>query len=593
MIASLTEKEQALEKANNKLKDYVKTRTDALIEANEALLLTHTKKDLLQAEAEGLAQFPEENKNPVMRVDSEGYLRFANRASRPLIMQMQAEVSAPLPRRWRVLAQHLFKLNRSRTIIVNTNERYLKLQCVPIDNKQYINVYVEDITQQRNSELRAERLAYCDSLTHLPNRVQLFDELECRFGHGSLGAMPRTLMLMDIDNFSSLNESYGQQVGDQLLKVVAKRLQKFLVYWEKSYPHTMGGLVARVGADEFALLWESEEYMSCIVPLMAHLAEPVRVLDMDIKLTVALGVVVSAGHKSVEQFYQHGLLARRHAQQQGTHHYQVYTAERGASQQRTTQLAKDLAQAIDLSLSVENECQQLSMWFQPKVIANTGEVYGSEALIRWQHPELGPLSPVEFIPIAEQNALMQTLGDWILDASLNQYRQWQRAQPDLTVAINLSSQQFHHKGLVDRIAQLLEQYQYDPSTVELELTESMLMMDSDNAIDTLHRLKALGVRLAIDDFGTGYSSFSYLSQFPVDTLKVDRSFVMNLEENANDQKITKAIIQLAHSLGMKVVAEGVETEAQLQLLNSWDCDIIQGYLFSKPLDKANFQAYIS
>jgi|GEM_PF-5828672 len=586
LLSSLNEKEQALERLNKQLKEKVVSRTNELQETSETLMLIDYERLAAEAQMESLAQFPEENGNPVMRVDKEGYLRFANRASLELLSALGVKCNDPLPIRWRSLAAKIFQNQKKRKINVGVEDRIFLLQCVPIIDRDYLNIYAEDITRQHYSERRAARLAYSDLLTGLPNRVKLFDELKVRLANPKLKGTSRSLLLMDLDRFSALNDSYGQKVGDQLLSHLASRLQYQVMIWQKRENNGLvAGMVARTGADEFALLLESAEYSDFVEQLMAWLAEPVVLQGLKIKISAALGLAVYPKHGDTpEAIYQHALLARRKAQDLGYHQFQVFTPHMGETQQRELRLARDLDVAI--------REKRLQLYYQPKIVTQTQSIYGSEALLRWQHPELGPISPVEFIPIAEKNELMLLLGDWVLDASLKQYAHWQKTSPTLNVAINLSSQQFNNKDLVTRIDELLKTYHYNPSTVELELTESMLMGDSADAITKLHGLKALGVGLAIDDFGTGYSSFSYLSQFPVDTLKIDRSFVINLVENESDQKISQAIIHLAHSLGMRVVAEGVETEEQLQLLKSWRCDIIQGYYFSKPLPEEEFEHFI-
>jgi diguanylate cyclase (GGDEF)-like protein/PAS domain S-box-containing protein len=432
-----------------------------------------------------------------------------------------------------------------------------------------------DVTRLKQSELTFSHEALYDSLTGLPNRTALMERLS---RSADLAAHePEFLfavLFIDLDRFKMINDSLGHQIGDQLLSEIASRLTNCLRPTDT---------IARLGSDEFAILLEDVKTQEIAVALVQRIlsavSAPYTIADYDIFTSASIGITFStSGFTHPENLLRDADLAMYRAKTQGRGCYEIFHPRMYSSAVAELELETDLRRAV--------ERQEFELHYQPIVSLRTHRVVGFEALIRWQHPQQGFISPAKFIPIAEETGLIQPIGDWILREACTQMRQWQTRFPDwppLTMNINLSSRQFTPQ-LVDQLRQVLQATNLGGEFLKLEITESMLMSHAESAISTLTQLKQLGVQIAIDDFGTGYSSLSYLHRFPIDTLKVDRSFVQRLDTDGEQLAIVRTIITLAWNLGMEVVAEGVETSKQLVQLRSLQCEYAQGYLFSRPRD---------
>jgi diguanylate cyclase (GGDEF)-like protein len=429
--------------------------------------------------------------------------------------------------------------------------------------------------QQAKAQL--DYLIHNDSLTNLPNRLSLRERFKQVQPTDSNNEQLVTVLCLGIDRFNQINDNLGHAVGDLLIKSVAERLSACV---------GNQNTVARLNADQFAIILATVEHKkeagNVAQTLLDSLSQTFRLAGQEIFITASLGIAVyPRDGAEVEQLLNHANIAMAKAKQQGGDQYEYYTPAYNIGSADRLVLQSSLRYAL--------ERQELVVYYQPQVNLQTGEIVGAEALVRWQHPERGLVSPDKFIPIAEETGLIVPIGEWVLHTACQQVKLWQtEGFPSLRVAVNLSSRQFSQIDLRHQLVQILIATGLDPKYIELELTESMLVQNTEVAIRRLNALKALGVTIAIDDFGTGYSSLSYLQQFPFDILKIDRCFIRNITENANNAAITKAIIEMAKSLNLKLIAEGVETEAELSFVCQHQCDGMQGYLFSRPIPAPEF-----
>lgn len=418
-------------------------------------------------------------------------------------------------------------------------------------------------------------LANYDSLTSLPNQVlfreQLWQAIAQTKDHNQFLAV----MFLDLNNFKDINNALGESNADLLLRAVAQRLADQL-------PQT--AILAHLQRDIFAIA-QTEIALTKSVPALAQslltaISDPFILNGTEIRTSGSIGIALSPYQSvDIEQLLQHASTAMEEAKRQGGGNYQFYAAD------MNTQLQERLALENDLSYALARE--ELLLHYQPRLDLTTGHIVAVEALLRWQHPTRGLVSPTKFVPIAEANGLIIEIGQWVLRTACQQNRLWQAAGlPPLRMAVNLSARQFEQPDLVQMIGQILEETELDATHLELEVTESLMMKDVDHSIKVLQELHNMGISLALDDFGTGYSSLNYLSRFPIDTLKIDRSFVQNIFSNREDAVITKAIIALAKSLHLNITAEGVETLEQFNYVEAQGCHEVQGYYFSRPIPAA-------
>jgi diguanylate cyclase (GGDEF)-like protein/PAS domain S-box-containing protein len=436
---------------------------------------------------------------------------------------------------------------------------------------QYISVF-HDLSQIKRSEEQLRYQAYHDALTRLPNRVLFMDRLKqaLAFAHRTKGKL--AVVYVSVDRFKKFNESLGHPVGDRLLVEVAERLKGLL---------REGDTVARWGGDEFTFILEdvgsNQHAGGFAARILKVMAEPFLTPDNELYLSVSVGVsLYPSCSDDAEGLMKTADLAMFRAKERGGNTFQSYTPAMGSAAFETLTMERDMRKAIDK--------EEFVVYYQPKMSLLTGEMEGVEALIRWRHPDMGLVPPNKFIPIAEETGLIVPIGEQTLRAALRQLKKWhEKGFPHMEVSVNLSALQFSEENLFETVKDALEESGVSPRRLDLEITESTVMRDVEAAIDTLARLSDMGVKISIDDFGTGYSSLAYLKRFPIDTLKIDRSFVSDIPENADDAAIAEAIISLSHSLKMKVVAEGVETVAQLEFLREKRCDEMQGFLFSPPV----------
>jgi len=435
----------------------------------------------------------------------------------------------------------------------------------------HIAVYL-DITERKKEEERIQYLANYDVLTGLPNRYLLGDRLEQALNLAQRHQTKLAVMFIDIDHFKNVNDSLGHDIGDELLKTVAQRLKACL---------RRSDTIARQGGDEFiALLGDlnSEDEVTFVAEKMLEsLRGEMQVGEHRLSVSLSIGVSVypNDGETSV-QLLRNADLAMYRAKDSGRNQFQYYEAGMNVKALQRMQLENDLRNAISKD--------QLMLYYQPKVKTSSGAVVGMEALLRWKHPQHGFISPAEFIPVAEESGLINEIGDWVLRQAALQQRIWQsQGYQIVPVAVNLSVRQFTQKGLAEKFQAILREVGISPHYIELELTESLLMDMGQNSLAVMNQLSDAGFDLALDDFGTGYSSLSRLKLLPVKSLKIDQSFVRDIASDENDEAIVNATAVLAHALEMKVVAEGVETQEQLDFIRDLMCEEYQGYLFSRPV----------
>ena len=428
-----------------------------------------------------------------------------------------------------------------------------------------------DISERRLRDERIEYLANFDPLTGIPNRNLFMNRLEqlliqARRAHSRVG-----LLFLDIDRFKYINDSFGHSCGDSLLTGFAARLKLLL---------REGDTVARLGGDEFVIILadikEPEDAARLAIKVLHAFVAPVATDGRELHVTTSIGVsVYPEDGDEAGTLLKHADAAMYRAKSQGRNGFQCYTLEMGSRALERLTLEHALHHAL------ENE--QFEVHYQPQIDLKSGRIKSVEALIRWYHPQLGAVAPSRFIPLAEETGLIIPIGEWVLKTACAQASAWHRAGHPLTVAVNVSGRQFQQKNMPQLVRKLLDEAALDAASLELELTESMLMNDSETTIEVLERLKAIGVGLSIDDFGTGFSSLSYLTRFPIDIIKIDQSFISGLDTKPEAASIALIIIAMAKALGLKTVAEGVETEEQLAFLHANGCDTVQGYYFSPPL----------
>ncbi|MGR9051606.1 MAG: EAL domain-containing protein [Gammaproteobacteria bacterium] len=460
---------------------------------------------------------------------------------------------------------------------------WLRSSKVPLrgENNEVIGVLgvYEDISEQKRTAQRIQQLANFDTLTGLPNRGKLKEYLVYALSLLKRSNGTLALMFLDLDHFKDINDSLGHSIGDELLVVLAKRMRSILREQDT---------VSRLGGDEFILLLPATDDRGAALvarKLLQVIAAPCRIEPYDLTVTASIGIALfPSDGDDLETLSKSADAAMYRVKKEGRNGYRFFTREMQEHSARSLRLANALHVALERG--------QLQLVYQPQICLHDNSIIGAEALLRWRHPDMGPISPAEFVPLAENNGLILPIGEWVLTTALQQMRGWLKQQLALkSVAVNLSAVQFRQPGLPEKVARMLKEIGLAPEKLELELTEGVAMHDPAGAIEIMKDIHEYGVRISIDDFGTGYSSLSYLKQFKVYKLKIDRSFVRDIDTDPEDRAIVKAIISLADSLGLNTIAEGVETEAQLAFLRDHGCDEVQGYYFSQPLPAEEFEAF--
>jgi diguanylate cyclase (GGDEF)-like protein/PAS domain S-box-containing protein len=469
--------------------------------------------------------------------------------------------------------QHIMQLKRRH---VTKDGRRMEIEATArafeLGGRRVWLTVLNDVTERIRAEQKLVHLAHYDVLTGLPNRVLFYERLKQALVQAARNRWITGVMFMDVDRFKNINDTLGHDVGDQLLRQVSERLAASV---------RASDTVGRLGGDEFAVvlanLTAREDAAIVAQKIMQNFDAPFRLSGSEIFVTISIGITLYPDDGTEQDaLIKNADAAMYRAKEEGRNTYRYYTPDMSARALRLLTLEGSLRRAL--------ERDEFLLHYQPKAAVASGSITGVEALLRWRHPERGLVPPAEFIPVLEETGLIVQASEWVLNAACRQLVQWRRAGIEpVPVAVNLSAREFLAPDLASTISRILRTHGLDPCLLELEITESSLMVNPDEAARTLEYLKRLGVGLSIDDFGTGYSSLSYLKRFPLDALKVDRSFVRDIPADANDAAITLAVISMAHSLGLKVIAEGVENPAQLAFLAQHGCDQVQGYYLARPV----------
>ena len=476
--------------------------------------------------------------------------------------------------------------NQTMLISRNNNEYPIEDSAAPIRNPdgtlQGVVLIFHDASNSRKMSNKMSYLAQHDFLTDLPNRVMLTDRLNQAIQQAKRYGRQGALMFLDLDHFKEVNDTLGHIVGDQLLRTVATRLQQCV---RKS------DTVSRLGGDEFIILLpeipDSLALMEIAEKLLNEIVQPYMIEHHEIRVSTSIGIVLfPQDGNSADILTQNADTAMYHAKAAGRNNYQFFTKAFNEKVLERANLENSLRQALD-----NNE---LRLHYQPKYCLASGKITGAEALLRWVHPALGAVSPAQFIPAAEASGMIGPIGRWVIEEASRQNLAWQKAGlPALPIAVNLSPVQLRQVKELNEITNLLAHSKLDLQYLEFEITESVALQGEESTIRWLKQLKEMGIGLTLDDFGTGYSSLSYLKRFPIDAIKIDKSFVRNITTDPDDAAIIQAIIGIGHNLGFKVIAEGIETTGQLDFLKAHGCDQGQGYLFSQPLPAEEFEQLLA
>lgn len=438
-----------------------------------------------------------------------------------------------------------------------------------------------DITERIHAQQKLQFMAHHDDLTSLPNRVLFMDRLSHALPRAGRSNKSVALLFLDLDRFKYINDTFGHETGDEFLIMIAERLGKEI---------RGSDTVARLGGDEFAIILEETDSIDDVIvvceKILEVLAEPFMIKSHQFYATTSIGISMYPEDAGDSQtLLKHSDTAMYRAKELGRNNFQFYSKD-------LSDMALDrLNLEIDIRRALEQE--EFELYYQPQIDLNTRVIVALEVLLRWNHPKLGVVTPSKFISVAEETGLVIAIGNWVLRNACKQLHEWKKqGLAVVPLSVNLSGRQFVDRSLVDFITKTFNENKVDPGLLELEITEGVMIHNPESASSSLVQLNDMGVRIAIDDFGTGYSSLSYLKRYPIDTIKIDKSFVRDLTSDSSDMSIVMAIIAMAHSMGLRVVAEGVETSEQLDFLESNECDIGQGYLFSHPLQQEAITSYL-
>ena len=446
-----------------------------------------------------------------------------------------------------------------------------------IMHEQQIVWFAFDLSNNEQSRERITHLAYHDALTGLPNQSLFKDRLKQAIALSSRSDQMQAVLLLNVDRFKTINDSLGYTAGDQMLQAIAQRLTSCV---------RESDTVARFGADEFAVLLmqlgRSHDAANTAKAIKQAVEQAFLIDGRELFITSSIGIsVYPQDGRDTPTLLKSAGVALQRAKEKGRGDYEFYTSG------HTSDALKQLMLESQMRPGLERG--EFVVEYQPQVDVKTFQLVGMEALVRWNHPALGMLQPSDFIQLAEDNGMITQIGDWVLRTAFAQNKLWlDSGFSPMRLSVNVSARHFQQSAFIATICDVLKETDLDPALLELELTEASIMKEPEKAIDKLNKLRDLGIRIAIDDFGTGYSSLSYLKRFPIDTLKIDKTFVADVSTNEDDAAITKAIVMMGHALDMAVIAEGVETPQQLEYLTSLGCDVIQGYLFSPPLSTDSF-----
>lgn len=543
---------------------------------NSQPLQDRDPKDLIR-----LASFPELSPNPIIEMDFSGNLTYLNPAASIKFKSLEQDklkhpVIAGLLSEASNIQGNL--LLREITVGEEIFEQYVHY----LSDSQLIRSYLFNITDRKEAEKKLKYHAFYDTLTNLPNRTWFDEKLAIALTKAKRENHLLAVLFLDLDSFKNINDTLGHPMGDQLLKQFAQRLNSCV---------RSGDMVARWGGDEFTLLLPQihspEDTVNLAQRILDELKQPFEVSGHQLYIKTSIGIAIypQDGHDT-ESLLKNADAALYRAKERGRNHYRFYSSTMTSKASMLLKLENLLYQAIE-----QNE---LSLHYQPQLKLKNHKISGMEALLRWYHPELGQVSPAKLIPLVEKTDLIVPVSLWVLRTACQQNKTWQKAGlPPVTMGVNFSAKQFQQPNIVEMVSQVLGETNLDPQLLELEITETALMENIEFSQETLGELRQLGVKISLDDFGTGYSSLSYLQKFPVTTLKIDQSFIQSVQDTPPNTAIISAVIALGKSFNLRVIAEGVETLKQLELLQQLNCEEIQGYWFSRPLTPENATQFLS
>ena len=460
--------------------------------------------------------------------------------------------------------------------------RWFKLEAHVNPENGNVDLFAQDIQEVRDLEVELYKWQNYDELTHLPNRHLLYQQLEKAKNNATKRNRRFGLMYLDLDGFKVVNDTFGHRVGDKLLQEVANRIKNTIPPRSCLY---------RLGGDEFVVVLEHIQDIQELVDIAAEInatcEQTYPVSEMEMVITASIGIACYPEHgEDIDSLLKNADAAMYRSKASAHNGCLLYDAGMTECYSAYLTLGGGLRKAIEEG--------QFELYYQPKIRSTDEYAVGAEALLRWHHPEWGMIPPDQFIPVAEESGLILPLGEWVIRRACQHIQEWQSlGLPPINVSVNLSGRQFLQHDLVDIVQGILTETKIDPKYLELELTESMLMSDAHETIKKLHAFREMGIMLSIDDFGTGYSSLAYLKKFPIQSLKIDRSFIQDLGVDSDDDAIVKATIAMAQSLNLKVVAEGVESRSQMNLLTNYQCQEVQGFLFAKPMSSTDFVEYLN
>ncbi|MDP3023485.1 MAG: EAL domain-containing protein [Sulfuricurvum sp.] len=545
-----------------------------------------------------LSQAVEQSPNTIIITDLDANIEYANAAffkttgysveevigKNPNLLHSEKTPSATYADMW----EHLTRGENWQGEFINRRKdgtEYIEfIRIAPVRQKDgKITHYMaikEDISERKQAEERIHYLVNFDPLTGLPNRLQMDDHMQYTLNLAKRNGGFFAVLFLDLDHFKNINDTLGHSIGDKLLIELSKRLTASLRDQDT---------ISRMGGDEFIILLPSSDAHGTIQvaqKLLNSIAKTFLIEEYQLSITASIGIALYPNDGvDIEMLSKNADTAMYRAKNDGRNSYCFFTPEMQANSHRMLQLSNALHHAL--------ERNELHLVYQPQLSASGERIVGAEALLRWQHPEFGSVPPDEFIPIAEENGMILSIGEWVLRTAISQAKSWiDNGHLPIIVAVNISAIQFRHPNLPDLITSILEEAEFPPQYLEIELTESIAMHDPQVAINTMNDLHERGIRMSIDDFGTGYSSLSYLKKFKVYKLKIDQSFVHDIGTNSEDKAIVNAIINMARSLDLQTIAEGVETLEQLEYLRKQGCDEIQGYYYSKPLLPKDFETFV-
>lgn len=556
-------------------------RQDKLVEVS---LVDAAQSQEVKFKQDAFAQLPAKSPYPILILAADGTILYANQASQDLMRKLDLAINDQVPNEYQEIVDEVLAINSSKEMTVQLEDEIFLFSFAALDKHNCVYLYGQDITGLKQANKHIEQLVNYDILSGLPNRNLFVDRLERLMIKAQTDDEMIAVLFIDIDDFKKVNDTFGHNAGDKLLTSTASRLKDCI---------NKSDTLARLSGDQFGILinemGDLTKLNQVIEDIMDEFDEPFTVQsdpmpslgveEKDIFMSVSIGVsLFPQDSTEVERLIKNAEVAMHKVKQEGKDNYRFFSQEMNESFLQELELEAKLRRALD------NE--EFIVYYQPQVDIQENKVDGLEALIRWDNEDLGLVSPGKFIPLAERTGLILEIGKWVLEhACCETKRMQEQTGKDLDIAVNLSPRQFKDEELISKVDYALENSGLTPQCLTLEITESIIMENIDQSIETLMDLKERGINISVDDFGTGYSSLNYLSTFPLDELKIDKSFIMNIPADKEKVSISQAVINLAHALDLKVIAEGVEIYEQIKFLKDNDCKRLQGYYYSKPVSK--------